>query len=70
MGEEIEFDPIAICCEYTEYDNFEDLQNDYNVETLEELEETAKLWLMTKPQPATLSAAQIDELRSAFGATW
>ncbi len=38
--------------------------------TLEELEETARLWLMTQPQPAPLSEAQIDELRSAFGATW
>lgn len=37
---------------------------------LEELEETARLWLMTSPRPAPLDAAQIDELRSAFGATW
>lgn len=36
--------------------------------TLEELEETARLWLMT--QPAPLSDAQIAELRSSFGATW
>lgn len=38
--------------------------------TLEELEETARLWLITQPQPAPLGAAQIDELRSAFGASW
>ncbi len=38
--------------------------------TLEELEETAKLWLMAQPQPAPLSAAQLDELRRAFGASW
>ena len=37
---------------------------------LEELEETAKLWLMTHPRPAPLTAAQIDELRRAFGAQW
>ncbi len=37
---------------------------------LEELEETAKLWLMSQPRPTPLSAAQIDELRSAFGASW
>lgn len=36
--------------------------------TLEELEETAKLWLMAKPAP--LSADQIDELRRSFGARW
>lgn len=35
---------------------------------LEELEETARLWLMTRPQP--LSPAQIDELRHHFGAAW
>jgi 3-dehydro-4-phosphotetronate decarboxylase len=33
--------------------------------TLEELEETARLWSMISPKPA-----QIDELRSAFGARW
>ena len=38
--------------------------------TLEELEETARLWLMTNPKPAPLAPAQIDELRSAFGARW
>jgi ribulose-5-phosphate 4-epimerase/fuculose-1-phosphate aldolase len=35
---------------------------------LEELEETARLWLMTHPAP--LAAEQIDELRAQFGASW
>ena len=35
---------------------------------LEELEETARLWLMARP--ATLGAGQIDELRQHFGARW
>jgi ribulose-5-phosphate 4-epimerase/fuculose-1-phosphate aldolase len=35
---------------------------------LEELEETARLWLMARPAP--LSVEQIDELRSHFGARW
>jgi 3-dehydro-4-phosphotetronate decarboxylase len=35
---------------------------------LEELEETAKLWRMTKASP--LSQAQIQELRVAFKASW
>lgn len=35
---------------------------------LEELEETAKLWGMAKPEP--LSDMQIAELRSAFGCAW
>ena len=38
--------------------------------TLEELEETARLWLLTGKKPAPLSDAQIDELRSAFGVAW
>jgi hypothetical protein len=39
--------------------------------TLEELEETARLWLMMGPKrPAPLTEAQIDELRQAFGASW
>ncbi|MCX7660712.1 aldolase [Caldimonas sp.] len=38
--------------------------------TLEELEETAKLWLMCRREPAPLSQAQIEELRCHFGACW
>ena len=30
--EEIEFDPIAICCEYTEYENMEEFWKDYDKE--------------------------------------
>ncbi|MBN3728226.1 3-oxo-tetronate 4-phosphate decarboxylase [Burkholderia sp. Ac-20379] len=37
---------------------------------LEELEETARLWLMTNPKPAPLDAAALDDLRSTFGARW
>jgi ribulose-5-phosphate 4-epimerase/fuculose-1-phosphate aldolase len=37
---------------------------------LEELEETARLWLLCKPRPAPLDAAQIDALRQHFGAAW
>jgi hypothetical protein len=38
MGEEIEFDPIALCCEYSEYDSFEELKDDYdNIESIDDL---------------------------------
>jgi ribulose-5-phosphate 4-epimerase/fuculose-1-phosphate aldolase len=37
---------------------------------LEELEETAKLWLLCDPKPAPLSDAQIEVLRVQFGAAW
>ena len=31
-GEQIEFDPIALSCEYTEYDNIAEFHLDYNAE--------------------------------------
>ena len=37
---------------------------------LEELEETAKLWLLCQPRPQPLSESHIDELRRHFGALW
>ncbi len=37
---------------------------------LEELEETARLWLMTTPKPQPLTEAQIEDLRRQFGAHW
>ena len=34
----IEFDPVAICCEYSEYENLEEIKNNYNdIETIEDL---------------------------------
>lgn len=37
---------------------------------LEELEETARLWLLSQPRPAPLDEAAIQSLREAFGARW
>ena len=37
---------------------------------LEELEETARLWLLNRQQAAPLQALQIEELRKRFGAVW
>ena len=37
---------------------------------LEELEETARLWLSCQPRPQPLSETQIDDLRRHFGARW
>ncbi len=36
---ELEFDPIAFRCEYSEYNNLEEVKNDYDVEDLEHLEQ-------------------------------
>jgi hypothetical protein len=49
-GSETEFDPIAICCEWSEYESALDAANDYTkVEqftgTLEEQEVAARAWL-------------------------
>jgi 3-dehydro-4-phosphotetronate decarboxylase len=37
---------------------------------LEELEETARLWLASSPRPEPLNDSAIDELRQTFGARW
>ena len=29
-GEEVELDPIAFCCEFTEFENLKDVQDQYN----------------------------------------
>ena len=36
---------------------------------LEELEETARLWINSQPRPP-LTRRQIEQLRQAFGAQW
>ena len=38
--------------------------------TLEELEETARLWLLSGRSAAPLDERQVDELRTHFGARW
>ena len=38
--------------------------------TLEELEETARVWLLAGRPTTPLDAAQLDELHAAFGARW
>ena len=37
-GIELEFDPIAICCEYNEYENMAEFHKDYDNETYPDLE--------------------------------
>ena len=32
-GEQIEFDPIALCCEYTEYEDLAEFHQNYDSET-------------------------------------
>ena len=37
-GDKIEFDPIGLCCEYSEYDNFKEFQENYNNDEITNLE--------------------------------
>ena len=46
---ELEFDPIAYCCEYTEFDSFKDAKINYDVKTLKELED--KTTVLKSPNP-------------------
>jgi len=44
MGKEMEFDPVAICCEYSEYENFEEIKNNYDcIENYEDLENNTSI---------------------------
>ena len=39
-GDKIEFDPIAFCCEYSEYDNLKEVQENYDdIKNLEKLKD-------------------------------
>jgi hypothetical protein len=38
--------------------------------TLEELEETAKLWMLNHAQVQPLSAQHLQDLQQHFGSTW
>ena len=38
-GEEIEFDPIALCCEYTEYDDLDEFKANYSCDKYQEIED-------------------------------
>lgn len=38
-GEQIEFDLVALCCDFTEYENLQEIKDNYSdIESLEDLE--------------------------------
>jgi len=40
IGEEIEFDAVAICCDFSDYGSFEEIKGDYpEINSIEELED-------------------------------
>ena len=38
-GEEIEFDPISLCCEYTEYEDLDEFKANYTCEKYQEIKD-------------------------------
>ena len=44
-GEEVELDVIALCCEYTEYENLAEFQKDYSkdYESIEDIQEETQV---------------------------
>ena len=53
--EEIEFDVIAICCDYSEYETKKELLENYDYETIEEIEEQTEIIEFKKWDIKTLS---------------
>lgn len=44
IGENIEYDPIAFCCEYSEYEDLEELQEVYpDIESFDDLEDNTSV---------------------------
>ena len=38
-GTELELDPIAYCCEFSEYENFKEIKQNYDIKSFKELED-------------------------------
>ena len=54
--QELEFDPIAFRCEYSEYDNLKEVKNDYDVEDLEHLEQNTIVIKVPKSEKLIVQA--------------
>ena len=51
-GEQLQYDPIAICCDYTEYENIEEYNENYQpVENLDQIRELTTVIEITNPKP-------------------
>ena len=43
-GEKIEYDPVALCCEYTEYESLEELQENYtDINSIDDLRDRTQV---------------------------
>tara|TARA_Y100000004_G_scaffold139403_1_gene158235 strand:- start:197 stop:493 length:297 start_codon:yes stop_codon:yes gene_type:complete len=53
MNSDVEYDPVAFCCEYAEYESFKKLKEDYsNIKTFDDLE--GKTWVANLPEGRVL----------------
>ena len=53
MNSEVEYDPVAFCCDYAEYETFDKLKEDYNnIKTFDDLE--GKTWVANLPEGRVL----------------
>jgi len=44
LNSKVEYDPVSFCCDYAEYNSFDQLKDDYNdIETKDDLE--SKTWV-------------------------
>ena len=51
-GEQLKYDPVAICCDYTEYENIEEYNKNYEpVENLDQIRELTTVIEITNPKP-------------------
>jgi len=55
IDRQIEFDVIAICCDYSEYETEKELLENYDYETIEEIEEQTEIIKFKKWDIKTLS---------------
>ena len=70
-GEEIKLDVIALCCEYTEFENFEELQKEHDAETMKELENETIGRRVVQPTESGKPYKNICEsVKIAFRVAW
>tara|TARA_R100000501_G_C2574601_1_gene80186 strand:- start:119 stop:430 length:312 start_codon:yes stop_codon:yes gene_type:complete len=50
-GESVEFDPIALCVEFTEYENLKEFKENYSADEYQEIDDINKLYDYTQVIP-------------------
>ena len=54
MDEEIEFDPIAICVEFSEYENLDEINEVYSSHNFESIEELSEYTLVIRSKKSII----------------